>query len=154
MIRTRCRKFRAYPTGTCGNTLPCFLVDLVRLDLGQGMNADTAASVRRIIAKQFGMELDRVVGDANLRHLVARQGPTRSSNFLKIQGSATQGGGPRDRRLMDHDRLVARISHHKRCRISQPMPDLLTAHSQPCRKRSKIAKFDGIWRGPIAYGTW
>jgi len=33
------------------------------------MNSDTAADVRRIIAKQFGVKLDRVVDDAKLRHL-------------------------------------------------------------------------------------
>ena len=35
------------------------------------MRSDTAANVRRIIAKQFGVKLDRVVDDANLRHLGA-----------------------------------------------------------------------------------
>jgi acyl carrier protein len=33
------------------------------------MNSDTAADVRRIIAKQFGVKLDRVVDDVSLRHL-------------------------------------------------------------------------------------
>ena len=33
------------------------------------MNSDIAADVRRIIAKQFGVKLDRVVDDVKLRHL-------------------------------------------------------------------------------------